>query len=82
MSETAGGERARARSPARLRGGRPPPRCRVTLSDRHDELVTTSEWDFSDLRAVIINCTLKRSPEVSNTAGLLAVPKAILETTV
>ncbi len=52
----------------------------MSLSDRHDELVTTSEWDFSDLRAVIINCTLKRSPEVSNTAGLLAVPKAILET--
>ncbi len=52
----------------------------MTLSDRHDELVTTSEWDFSDLRAVIINCTLKRSPEVSNTAGLLAIPKAILQT--
>jgi len=26
--------------------------------------------DFSDLRAVFINCTLKRSPEVSNTDGL------------
>jgi multimeric flavodoxin WrbA len=26
--------------------------------------------DFSDLRAVYINCTLKRSPEVSNTQGL------------
>ncbi len=52
----------------------------MTLSDRHEELVTTSRWDFSDLRAVIINCTLKRSPEVSNTAGLLAVPKAIMET--
>lgn len=27
--------------------------------------------DFSDLRAAFINCTLKRSPEVSNTAGLM-----------
>src|SRR6478672_4155208 len=27
-------------------------------------------WDFSDLRALYINCTLKRSPEVSNTQGL------------
>src|SRR5436190_20807255 len=28
------------------------------------------EWDFSDLKAIYINCTLKRSPEVSNTRGL------------
>jgi hypothetical protein len=28
------------------------------------------DWDFSDLRVVYINCTLKRSPEVSNTQGL------------
>jgi multimeric flavodoxin WrbA len=28
------------------------------------------EWDFSDLRAVFINCTLKRSPELSHTQGL------------
>jgi multimeric flavodoxin WrbA len=26
--------------------------------------------DYSDLRAVYINCTLKRSPEISNTRGL------------
>jgi multimeric flavodoxin WrbA len=26
--------------------------------------------DFSDLRAVYVNCTLKRSPEASNTQGL------------
>nr|MDA8341758.1 flavodoxin family protein [Actinomycetota bacterium] len=28
-------------------------------------------WDFSGLRALFINCTLKRSPEVSNTEGLV-----------
>src|SRR4029078_5172279 len=28
------------------------------------------EWDFSDLRALFINCTLKRSPEPSHTQGL------------
>jgi hypothetical protein len=44
----------------------------VSLSDRHQQLLTTSEWDFSDLRAVMINCTLKRSPEVSNTGGIPA----------
>lgn len=27
--------------------------------------------DYADLKAVFINCTLKRSPEVSNTQGLL-----------
>ena len=27
--------------------------------------------DYSDLKAIYINCTLKRSPEVSNTQGLL-----------
>src|SRR6187399_2735223 len=26
--------------------------------------------DYSDLRALYVNCTLKRSPEVSNTQGL------------
>ena len=30
----------------------------------------TESWDFSDLRALFINCTLKRSPEVSHTQGL------------
>ena len=34
--------------------------------------------DFSDLRAVFVNCSLKRSPEVSHTAGLLAVSVGIL----
>jgi len=28
-------------------------------------------FDFSDLRAVYINCTLKRSPELSHTQGLM-----------
>jgi multimeric flavodoxin WrbA len=28
-------------------------------------------WDFSDLRAVYINCTLKKSPELSHTQGLM-----------
>ena len=32
--------------------------------------MTEPTYDFSDLRAIYINCTLKRSPEVSNTAGL------------
>ncbi len=35
--------------------------------------------DFSDLKAVIINCTLKKTPEVSNTEGLFDIAKRIME---
>ncbi len=51
----------------------------MVMNARMQELNTMSQWDFSDLRAMIVNCTLKPSPEVSNTAGLLEIPKAILE---
>ncbi len=46
---------------------------------RQAELCDTSSWDFSDLRALFINCTLKRSPETSNTEGLAERSIAILE---
>ena len=35
-------------------------------------------YDFSDLSAVFISCTLKPSPEVSNTEALMAVSQAIM----
>ncbi len=38
-----------------------------------------SETDYSDLKAMYINCTLKRSPEVSNTQGLMDKSIAIME---
>lgn len=34
--------------------------------------------DFSSLRVVYVNCTLKKSPEVSHTASLMDVSKAIM----
>ncbi|WP_069161726.1 flavodoxin family protein [Nocardia altamirensis] len=34
---------------------------------------------YDDLRAVFINCTLKRSPEVSNTQGLVDISARIME---
>jgi multimeric flavodoxin WrbA len=37
------------------------------------------KWDFSELSALYINCTLKKSPEVSNTEGLLEVSRRIME---
>jgi multimeric flavodoxin WrbA len=49
------------------------------LTEQHEQLATESQWDFSDLRALFINCTLKRSPEVSNTSGLAGLAVAIME---
>ncbi len=47
--------------------------------DRHQqELCEQSGWDFSDLRALFINCTLKRSPEISHTQGLADLSIAIM----
>ena len=33
---------------------------------------------YSDLRALFVNCTLKRSPEVSNTQGLMDLSREIM----
>lgn len=35
--------------------------------------------DFSGLKALVFNCTLKKSPAVSNTQGLIDISKGILE---
>jgi multimeric flavodoxin WrbA len=37
------------------------------------------EWDFSGLKALYFNCTLKKSPSVSNTEGLVKVSTTIME---
>jgi hypothetical protein len=34
-----------------------------------DPGTSTLPWRFDDLRALFVNCTLKRSPEVSHTQG-------------
>jgi len=51
----------------------------MTLSDKQLTSCDTSKWDFSDLRALFLNCTLKRSPEMSHTQGLVEIAKAIME---
>ena len=38
-------------------------------------------FDFTDLRALYVNCTLKRSPEQSHTQGLADKSIAIMEAT-
>ncbi len=51
----------------------------MPLTEKQEALCATSAWEFSDLRAVFINCTLKPSPEKSHTDGLVAISKAIME---
>ena len=49
------------------------------LTAEQERLCEESRWDFSDLRALYINCTLKRSPEVSHTQGLADLSIAIMQ---
>jgi multimeric flavodoxin WrbA len=39
----------------------------------------SSRWDFSSLNALFLNCTLKRSPELSHTEGLVRISRQIME---
>jgi hypothetical protein len=41
--------------------------------------MSSMEKRYDDLRAMFINCTLKRSPEISNTQGLIDLSRAIME---
>src|SRR5688572_24752740 len=68
--------RSTSRSYARVR---PPRRQPVTLTDFQKELCATSRWDFSDLRALFVSCTLKPSPEPSHTEGLMRIAMEIME---
>lgn len=49
------------------------------LNEKQQLLCNSSTTDYSDLTALFINCTLKRSPEPSQTDGLVRISKAILE---
>jgi multimeric flavodoxin WrbA len=51
----------------------------VQLTPVEEQLCATSSWDFSDLRALYINCTLKRSPERSHTQGLADRSIAVMQ---
>ena len=42
----------------------------MTLNEIQQQQCDESTWDFSDLSVLFINCTLKQSPEVSNTQAL------------
>ncbi|HEY2141282.1 MAG TPA: flavodoxin family protein [Solirubrobacteraceae bacterium] len=50
-----------------------------SLNATQEQLCEESRWDFSGLRALFINCTLKPSPEVSNTQALADISVEIME---
>ncbi|MDX1510690.1 MAG: NAD(P)H-dependent oxidoreductase [Nitriliruptorales bacterium] len=49
------------------------------LSERDELLCSESTWDFSDLTALYVNCTLKKSPQPSHTQALADKSIAIME---
>jgi len=50
-----------------------------SLNEQQIQDCESHDWDFSGLRALFLNCTLKPTPELSHTEGLIAVSRAILE---
>ncbi len=49
------------------------------LNEKQQQMCSESQWDFSDLKALFLNCTLKKSPTLSHTSGLIRIAKAIME---
>ena len=49
------------------------------LSKKQLDMCENHSWDFAELKALFLNCTLKRSPEASHTQGLIDISKAIME---
>ena len=48
-------------------------------TEKQEELCRSHDWDFSDLTALYVNCTLKRSPRTSHTEGLMRLSMSIME---
>lgn len=51
----------------------------MALSKEQRELASSAEREYSDLKALYLNCTLKRSPQHSHTADLMGNSIAILQ---
>ncbi len=54
------------------------PEAGTVLTRQQEEMCEHSTFDFTDVRVLFINCTLKRSPEVSHTQGLADISIAIM----
>lgn len=51
----------------------------MNLNKMQIEQCESSKWNFTHLKALFLNCTLKRSPELSHTEGLINISRAIME---
>lgn len=51
----------------------------MKLNSFQEKLNKENKTDFSQLTAVFINCTLKKSPEKSHTSGLISMSAQIME---
>lgn len=51
----------------------------IILNDKQLKMCSDSKWDFSDLKALFVNCTLKPSLQMSHTEGLIDISKAIMK---
>lgn len=51
----------------------------MALNDKQLEMFSQSQWDFSDLKALFISTTLRKSPETSHTEGLMRISMDIME---
>jgi len=51
----------------------------MALTEKQLKMCEESTWDFSDLKALFINCTLKKSPDLSHTEGLMRISMDIME---
>jgi len=55
----------------------PVPLTATAVCSRGAHPTPPNRWGFSDLKALFLNCTLKRSPELSHTDGLIRISQAI-----
>lgn len=49
------------------------------LNEIQKKWIEDNPYDFSDLKALFLNCTLKRSPELSHTEQLMQLSQKIME---
>ena len=50
----------------------------MSLNAKQEEICSENKTDFSDIKAVTVNCSLKRTPEESHTGLLLSVSEEIM----
>ncbi len=51
----------------------------MKLSEKQEQMCNESKWDFTDLKALFLNCTLKKSADLSHTQGLIDISMAIMK---